>query len=65
MINCLFGNLIIGMYLIYNVQLITGKVGLSYEMDDYISAVLELYIDVIKLFFEIFKIIRKTINKRN
>ena len=47
------------------VQLIAGKVGLAYEVDDYILAALELYIDIIRLFLEILRIVGKLMNKRN
>ena len=62
---CLFGTVIVGMYLVYDVQLISGKVGLVYEVDDYIFAALELYIDIIRLFLEILRIVAKVMNKRN
>ena len=62
---CLFGTLVVGMYMVYDVQLIVGKVGLAYEVDDYILAALELYIDIIRLFLEILRIVGKLMNKRN
>ena len=62
---CLFGTLVVGMYMVYDVQLIAGKVGLAYEVDDYILAALELYIDIIRLFLEILRIVGKLMNKRN
>ena len=63
---CLFGTLVVGMYLVYDVQLIAGKVGLAYEVDDYILAALELYIDIIRLFLEILRIVGAVMNnKRN
>ena len=62
---CLFGTLVVGMYLVYDVQLISGKVGLVYEVDDYIFAALELYIDIIRLFLEILRIVSKVMSKRH
>ena len=62
---CLFGTLVVGMYLVYDVQLIYGKVGLAYEVDDYILAALELYIDIIRLFLEILRIVGKIMDRVN
>ena len=62
---CLFGTLVVGIYLVYDVQLISGKVGLIYEVDDYIFAALELYIDIIRLFLEILRIVGKIMDRGN
>ena len=64
-IYCMMGTLLIGMYLVYDVQLISGKVGLAYEVDDYIFAAVELYVDIIRLFIEILRIVGKIMSKRN
>ena len=47
------------MYLVYDVQLISGKFGIQYSVDDYIFAAMELYIDIIRLFLEILRILAK------
>ena len=52
----------IGIYLIYDTQLIIGKVGIRYSIDDYVFASLEIYMDIIRLFLLILKILG---NKRN
>lgn len=49
----------IAMYLVYDVQLISGKFGNEYSIDDYIFASMELYIDIIRLFLEILRIVGK------
>ena len=48
-----------GLYLVYDVQLISGKFGREYSVDDYIFASMELYIDIIRLFLEILRILSK------
>jgi protein lifeguard len=51
---CLFG-----MYLIYDTQLIIGGEGkaAAYEIDDYVLAAMNVYIDIIQLFIEILRLI--------
>ena len=49
--------IIIGIYLIYDTQLIMGKFGLAYSVDDYIFATLEIYMDIIRLFHLILRIL--------
>ena len=51
--------LMFGLYLVYDVQLISGKFGREYSVDDYIFAAMELYIDIIRLFLEILRILSK------
>lgn len=64
MLYCLFCTLIIGGYIVLDTQRILGKVGNAYSIDDYILATLEIYIDVIILFFEILKILIQIFSKR-
>ena len=59
MVYCFISTLIIGLYLVYDVQLISGKFGIEYSIDDYIFAAMELYIDIIRLFLEILRILAK------
>ena len=44
-------------YLIYDTQLILGKFGNEYDIDDYCFAALNLYVDIIYLFIKILKIL--------
>lgn len=53
------GTAFVAMYLVYDVQLILGKFGMEYSIDDYIFASMELYIDIIRLFLEILRIVGK------
>jgi len=62
MLICLGGTALVGMYLVYDVQLISGKFGREYSIDDYIFAAMELYIDIIRLFLEILRILGKLKN---
>ena len=59
MLCCLGCTALVGMYLVYDVQLISGKFGREYSIDDYIFAAMELYIDIIRLFLEILRILGK------
>ena len=56
--------IIIGIYLVYDTQLIIGNLGVGYSIDDYIFATLEVYMDIIRLFLYILQIIGK-ISKSN
>ena len=64
MLYCFAATALIGMYLVYDVQLISGKFGKEYSVEDYIFAAMELYIDIIRLFMQILKILGK-MQKRN
>ena len=49
--------IIVGIYLIYDTQLIMGKLGVGYSVDDYIFATLEIYMAIIRLFLLILRIL--------
>ena len=51
--------IIIGLYLVYDTQLIMGKFGVAYSVDDYIFATLEIYMDIIRLFLLILRIVAR------
>ena len=51
-----------GIYLIYDIQLVIGKFGREYEIDDYIFAALAIYIDIINIFSFILSLLGKTSN---
>ena len=55
--------IMVGIYLVYDTQLIMGKFGLAYSVDDYIFASLEIYIDIIRLFLLILKIVAQASKK--
>jgi len=55
--------LIFSLYLIYDTQLIYGKFGVEYKIDDYIIAAINIYLDIINIFIEILKIVGKKNNK--
>lgn len=56
---CALGVLLFGMYLIFDTQLILGKFGLEYSIDDYILAALNIYIDIIQMFLYILQLLRR------
>ena len=49
--------IMVGIYLVYDTQLILGKLGIGYSVDDYIFATLEIYMDIIRLFLLILRIL--------
>ena len=51
------GILIYSIYIIYDTQLIMGNLGISYNIDDYCFAALNLYIDIIYLFLRILQLV--------
>ena len=51
--------IIVGLYLVYDTQLIMGKFGVAYSVDDYIFATLEIYMDIIRLFLLILRIVAR------
>lgn len=61
----IFGmTIMVGIYLVYDTQLIMGKFGVAYSVDDYIFATLEIYMDIIRLFLLILRIVAKA-QRRN
>lgn len=50
---CTAGVLVYGIYLIFDTQLIMGKFGFEYSIDDYIIASLNIYLDIIQIFIYI------------
>ena len=54
---CAIGVLLYSLYIIYDTQLILGKFGREYNVDDYCFAALNLYIDIIYLFIKILSIL--------
>lgn len=57
--------IVVGIYLIYDTQLIMGKLGYAYSVDDYIFATLEIYMDIIRLFLLILRIVAQASSKKN
>ena len=56
--------IMVGIYLVYDTQLILGKLGVGYSVDDYIFATLEIYMDIIRLFLYILRILGNS-SRRN
>ena len=54
---CILGVMCYALYLIYDTQLILGKFGSEYNIDDYCFAALNLYVDIIYLFIKILYLI--------
>ena len=55
----LFGAILGGLYLIYDTQLIVGDKARALSVDDYIIGALSLYIDIIKIFVEILRVLNE------
>ena len=49
--------IVVGIYIVYDTQLIMAKFGIGYSVDDYIFATLEIYMDIIRLFLLILRIL--------
>ena len=52
------GAAIFSMYIIYDLQLIMGDKSLSISPEEYIFASLNLYVDIMRIFLELLKILR-------
>jgi hypothetical protein len=62
MFVCLVGLLIYSIYLVYDTQLTMGKGAYKYEIDEYVWAAVNLYIDIIEIFIYILRILGKLNN---
>lgn len=58
------GGIFASFYIIYDTQLICGKFGNKFSIDDYMIAAISVYIDVINLFIYILRIIGKKSNEK-
>ena len=58
-VYCVLGVMLFSIYLIFDTQLILGKFGLQYSIDDYILASINIYIDIIQLFLYILQLLRR------
>jgi FtsH-binding integral membrane protein len=56
---CVLGVFLFSLYLIYDTQLVMGKFGNEYEIDDYIIAALMIYIDIIQIFMYLLELFGK------
>lgn len=50
------GVLLFGFYLVYDTQLIMTNKSMTYSIDDYIAATLNIYLDIINIFLEILQL---------
>lgn len=57
-VYCVLGVILYSVYLIFDTQLIMGKFGLEYSIDDYILAAISIYIDIIQLFLYFMQLLR-------
>jgi FtsH-binding integral membrane protein len=62
MFVCLVGILIYSIYLVYDTQLTMGQGAFKYEIDEYVWAAVNLYIDIIEIFIYILRILGKLNN---
>lgn len=58
------GAAVFSMYIIYDLQMIMGDRKLSISAEEYIFAALTLYVDIVRIFLEVLKILRY-INEQN
>jgi FtsH-binding integral membrane protein len=57
-VYCVLGVILYSIYLIFDTQLILGRFGLEYSIDDYILAAISIYIDIIQLFLFFLQLLR-------
>jgi FtsH-binding integral membrane protein len=56
---CVLGLIVYSIYLIYDTQLVMGKFGSEFDIDDYVYAALNIYIDIIQIFLYILQLLAK------
>jgi FtsH-binding integral membrane protein len=56
LIYCALGVLLFSLFLIIDTQMMMGKYGEYYEIDDYVIAAIEIYLDIINIFVFILRI---------
>jgi len=56
---CIFGVFLYSLYLLFDTQLILGKVGNEFSLDDYVLAALCIYIDILQIFLYLLEIISR------
>ena len=61
LMSCL-GCVLFGVYLIFDTQLVVGGKNYQLEIDDYVIGALCLYIDIVRLFLEILRLLQLTRN---
>ena len=62
MFVCLVGILIYSIYLVYDTQLTMGQGAFKYEIDEYVWAAVNLYIDIIEIFIYILRLLGSSSN---
>lgn len=59
LLYCFLGLILYSIYLIFDTQLVMGKFGIEYSIDDYIIASMNIYIDIIQIFIYILSILNR------
>jgi len=54
---CILGLLVFSIYLIYDTQLVLGKFGVEFQIDDYVYAALSIYLDIIQIFLFLLRLL--------
>ena len=62
-ISCCFA-VLMGIYIVYDTQLLVARRELALEIDDYIFGAMMLYLDIIKLFLELLRIFGHVLKKK-
>lgn len=57
LVYCILSACIYGVYLVYDVQLVANGTRMELSYDDYIVGALLIYVDVIRIFLQILKVI--------
>jgi hypothetical protein len=59
------GVILYGFYLVYDIQLLVGGRDEEFDMDDYVIASIQIYLDVVLLFLKILEILNEIMNKKD
>ena len=56
---CFLGAVLFGIYIVVDVQMIEGRMKEKYQIDDYVGASMNLYLDILNLFLKILQMMGK------
>jgi len=63
-LTCFLGIVIACFYILYDTQRLIGNHNCKFDLDDYILAALDIYLNIIKLFLELLKLLDKLSDKK-
>jgi len=63
-LSCFLGIVIACFYILFDTQMLLGNSSCKFDLDDYILAALNIYLDFVKLFLELLKLLDKLSDKK-